>query len=111
MAPARLPPDVNMEVAGALYDLALVHSSTHARMAYKRAARSVLGLERPISEYGNAGTLRQVRYVGPSSERVIHEVLAAGKSATVERAIQGSGKAHEIAAAHALRGNFLSRAA
>jgi histidinol phosphatase-like PHP family hydrolase len=111
MAPVKLPRDVNMEVAGALYDLALVHSSTHARVAYKRAARSVLSLERPVGEVRQAGGLREIRYIGPSSERVILEALEHGKSATAERAIAGSGRAAEVAKAHALRTNFLSRAA
>jgi len=103
--------DVNMEVAGELRDLALVHQSPHARIAYKRAAQAVLALEESVEEIRSRGSLREIRHLGPSSERIIAEVLEHGTSPTVARAIEGSGRREEIEAAHLLRTNFLSRAA
>jgi len=102
--------DLNMDVAGHLRDLALVHASEHARFAYKRAAQAVLALDVPLDAFVVAHSLRDVPYIGPASERIILEVLATGRSATVERAIAGSGKRAEIDQAHAFRTHFLSRA-
>jgi histidinol phosphatase-like PHP family hydrolase len=104
-------PDVNFEVASALYDLSVVHSSRHARIAYRRAARSVLSLEQPVSEPARAGTLRAIRNIGPSTERLILEFLDHGHSPTVERAVAGSGREEEVSQARSLRTHFLSRAA
>ncbi|HYJ34404.1 MAG TPA: PHP domain-containing protein [Candidatus Binatia bacterium] len=106
----RARSDLNMEIAGQLYDLALIHSSPHGRIAYKRAAQAVLRMEEPLDAVAAAGSLRQVPYIGPASERVILESLEHGSSPTVERAVAASGKAAEVQAAHAHRTNFLSRA-
>jgi putative hydrolase len=110
MAMVRQVRDLNLEVAGALYDMALVHSSKHGRIAYKRAARSVLALERPLDELPR-DRLREIRYIGPASERVILEVLDRGTSPIVERAVVESGNGALVAAGRALRTGFLSRAA
>jgi histidinol phosphatase-like PHP family hydrolase len=106
----RATRDLNLEVAGQLYDLALIHDSPHGRIAYQRAAQAVLRLEEPLDAVVAAGSLRQVPYIGPASERVILESLEHGASPTVERAVAASGKAAEVEAAHAHRTNFLSRA-
>jgi hypothetical protein len=79
--------DINMEIAGQLYNLALVHPSPHVRLAYKRAAGSVLALDRPLTDMIRDGTLPAIRYVGPSSQRIIREFLAHGTSPSVEQAI------------------------
>lgn len=99
-----------MEVAGHLRDMGLVHASPHARIAYKRAAQSVLALTEPLDVVVTKQPLRQLRFIGPASERVILEVLETGRSATVERAIEGSGRRAELEAAWRYRTNFLSRA-
>src|SRR5437762_1587118 len=105
------PRDRNLEVAGALQDYALVHESPPARMGYRRAARSMLRLERPVEELARAGGLREVRGIGPASERIALEVLERGSSLTVEKAIAAVARTAEIAAARSLRRHFLSRAA
>jgi len=102
--------DLNLEVAGQLYDMALVHASPHGRIAYKRAAQAVLRLEEPLDQVVATGPLREVPYIGPASERVILEALEHGASPTVARAVLASGKSGEVHAAHAHRVNFLSRA-
>ena len=49
--------------------------------------------------------------IGPSSTRVIAEVLEGGDSPTVEQAIDAAGKRADITKRRELRSNFLSRAA
>jgi putative hydrolase len=90
---------------------ALVHSSPHGRIAYKRAAQAVLRLEVLLDAFVALHSLREVRYLGPASERIILEYLEQRSSPTVERAIDGSGRRKEVEAAHRFRTNFLSRAA
>jgi len=107
---ARPTRDLNMDVAGELRDLAMLHSSPHGRMAYKRAAQSVLRLEEPIDRVAARQSLREIPYIGPATERIILEVLEHGKSPTVARALDASDRAEEVRAAHAFRTNFLSRA-
>lgn len=103
--------DLNMDVAGELYDLALIHPSPHGRMAYRRAARSVLRLEEPLDAMLRERSAREIPYVGPASERVILEHLEHGTSASVERAVENSGRLERVRAMRAHRSNFLSRAA
>jgi histidinol phosphatase-like PHP family hydrolase len=107
---ARRARDLNMEVAGELYDMALIHSSPHGRIAYKRAAQAVVRLEEPLDAFLAHHTLREIPFIGPASERVILELLEVGRSLTVERAVEKAGRQEEVRAAHAHRTNFLSRA-
>lgn len=108
-APAEVR-DLNMEIAGQLRDMALIHSSRHARIAYKRAAQAVLALEVPVDAFVKDRSLREIRHLGPASERLILECLEHGASPTIARAIEGSGKRDEVEAAHRFRSRFLSRA-
>jgi histidinol phosphatase-like PHP family hydrolase len=100
-----------MEVAGELYDLALVHPSRHGRIAYKRAAQAVLRLEVPLEEWVAEQPPREIPLIGPASERVILEHLGHGRSETVERAVEKSGQGVKVREARVHRTNFLSRAA
>src|SRR6185436_17309587 len=102
--------DVNMEVAGELNDMALIHASRHGRFAYKKASRSILQLDQPLDEFVEAHSPREIPYIGPATERVILEHLRHGRSETVERAVDKSGRRDEIAAARKMRTHFLSRA-
>jgi histidinol phosphatase-like PHP family hydrolase len=78
---------------------------------YKRAASAILTLEEPIESFLQPdGTLRKIPNIGPSSTRVILEVLQTGSSPTIERAISESGQATDIERRRDLRGHFLSRA-
>src|SRR5688572_18005549 len=97
--PARRVRDLNMEVAGQLYDLALLHTSPHGRIAYKRAAQAMLRLEEPLDAFVVRQSLRDVPYIGPASERVILEYLEHGKCPTVERAVEKSGRRNDVEAA------------
>ena len=103
--------DTNSLIAARLRDLAAVQTSRQRRWGYARAAEAVAGLNAPIESFLQPdGTLRKIPNIGPSSTRVILEVLQTGGSATVEQAIAGSGKQREIEKSRSLRDTFLSRA-
>ncbi|HXW06256.1 MAG TPA: PHP domain-containing protein [Vicinamibacterales bacterium] len=107
----RRKADTNSVVAGLLRDLAAVQQSKQSRWGYARAADTIAGLRDPIETFLQPdGTLRRIPNVGPSSTRVILEVLQTGGSTTVERAIADSGRTSEIARSRGLRDTFLSRA-
>src|SRR5581483_7754410 len=103
--------DTNGLIAGLLRDLAAVQKSTQSKWGYKRAAQAILALDEPIESFLQPdGTLRKIPNIGPSSTRVILEVLRTGTSATVEQAVKDSGKSPDVERRRDLRGNFLSRA-
>src|SRR5262249_23248614 len=78
---------------------------------YARAAEAIANLPAPIETYLQTdGTLRKIPNVGPSSTRVILEVLRTGASPIVDDAVATSGAAKEIAKSRSLRDTFLSRA-
>jgi histidinol phosphatase-like PHP family hydrolase len=99
-----------MEAAGLLHDMAILQPAGRSRLGYERAARAVVALPMAVADLVEAGTLRDVRYIGPSSARIITELVETGASATVERAVAASGHAR-VQAARGLRANFLSQAA
>jgi putative hydrolase len=103
--------DTNGQIAALLRDLASIQKSTHSKWGYKRAAAAILNLDEPIEALVQPdGTVRKIHHVGPSSLRVITEVLATGGSPTVERAVAESGRVAEIEKSRSLRVNFMSRA-
>jgi histidinol phosphatase-like PHP family hydrolase len=103
--------DMNGKIAALLRDFAAIQKSKQSMWGYKRAAAAVLALEEPIASLLQAdGTLRKIPNVGPSSTRVILEVLQTGTSSLVERAIAESGQVEEIERRRDLPGHFLSRA-
>ena len=103
--------DTNARVSALLRDLAAVQTSQQSRWGYRRAAAAVLALDEPLEALLLPnGTLRKIPNVGPSSTRVILEVLQTGQSETVERAVADSSQSKEVERRRDLRGNFLSRA-
>src|SRR3982750_3907262 len=103
--------DMNGKIAALLRDFAAVQKSRQSMWGYKRAAAAILALEEPIESLLQPdGTLRKIPNVGPSSTRVIVEVLTTGTSPTVERAVSESGQTSDIERRRDLRGHFLSRA-
>jgi putative hydrolase len=103
--------DINTLIAGLLRDLAAVQTSTQSRWGYRRAAAAVEALDTPIDQYLLPnGTLRKIPHVGPSSTRVIMEVLRTGTSPTVNEAVAGSSKTRDVEMSRTLRDGFLSRA-
>jgi len=109
------PPDLadtNARVAALLQDMAVVQTSQHSRWGYQRAAAAILALEEPLEALVQGdGVLRKIANVGPSSTRVIFEVLREGRSPTVDQAVAGSSRARDVERSRSLRENFLSRAA
>ncbi|MGE3508370.1 MAG: PHP domain-containing protein [Vicinamibacterales bacterium] len=86
--------DLNGRVAALLRELASAQTSTQKRWAYTRASDAVLTLDAPLDRYLRPdGTLQKIRHVGPSSERVILEVLRTGHSETVAQATAGTAQA------------------
>src|SRR5262245_7611896 len=99
--------DVNAVAGGLLRDLALVQTSQEKMFGYKRAPSSVLALEQPLTDLlQDDHTLRKIPGIGPSSSRVILEVLDTGESDTVEQAVADSGRIKEIQERRVLRANF-----
>lgn len=100
--------DLNFQAAALLYDLAALQPTERSQFGYKRAAKAIIGLPMPVADVVAAGTLRDIPFVGPSSERVIVEFVRTGRSAIVEEAIAKSTKGSKVAELRALRTNFLS---
>jgi putative hydrolase len=100
-----------MRAAAALYEMAALQPAERARFGYQRAAKIVAALPVLVSDLVQAGTLREVPFIGPSSARVIGEIVEHGVSRTVEAALAASPKAATAAAGRLLRENFLSQVA
>src|SRR5262249_31070071 len=102
--------DVNGVIAALLHDLATVQASEQRRWAYNRAAAAIRDLEEPVQTHlQKDGTLGKIRHIGPSSARVVYEVLATGASTTVEQAVAASSRRGAVEKSRALRSNFLTR--
>jgi histidinol phosphatase-like PHP family hydrolase len=103
--------DLNAKIAALLRDFAAIQPSRQKMWGYKRAAAAILALDEPIESLLQPdGSLRKIPNVGPSSTRIILEVLQTGTSATIEQAIAGSTQANEVERGRGLRDHFLSRA-
>ena len=102
--------DANLAAAALLYDMAALQPTERSRFGYKRAAKAIAGLAVPVADLVAAGTLREVPFVGPSSERIVTEFVTTGASPTVEAAIARSGKPSEVDEKRALRDGYLSHA-
>ncbi len=102
--------DRNIVAAGLLHDLAILQSSEQRSFGYKRAAKAfAAGIDRSIVDLVEEGTLRDVPYVGASSERVASELVKTGTSASVQSAVTGSTKRSEVEKRRKFRRAFLSR--
>ena len=107
-APAVEFDDVNIRAAGLLYDMAALQGSERAQFGYKRAAKAIVGLPVLVSDLVEAGTLHDIPFVGPSSTRVITELVRLGHSPTVDAAVAASPRRREVETKRQLRGAFLS---
>jgi histidinol phosphatase-like PHP family hydrolase len=103
--------DVNLELAGLLFDMAALAGDSQRGWGYKRAAKAVLRLDRHITPLVEANTFKAVPGIGPTTDRLARELIHDGRSAFVERAVLEAGKVEDIAKLRALRRHFLSRAA
>lgn len=103
--------DINLELAGALFDLAFIEGETPRAFGYTRAAKAVLRIDRPITPLVEANTFKAIAGIGPTTDRIARELIYGGTSAHVEAAIEQSGKREGVVSLHTLRQHFLSRAA
>lgn len=104
--------DVNAATSFLLQDLASVQPERQKRYGYERAAFAIFGLDEPLPAIWAHGALaRPIFGVGPSSSRIIREVMETGGSPTVEQAVDAAGKRAEIDKRRALQTTFLSRSA
>jgi histidinol phosphatase-like PHP family hydrolase len=100
--------DVNLAAAGLLHDMAALQPTERSQFGYKRAAKAIVFLPVSVADLVAAGTLRDVPFVGPSSARIITELVEHGSSPTVEAAIAKSSKGATAAAKRELRDGYLS---
>ena len=105
----RLVVDLNMVAAGLLHDMAALQGLERSQLGYKRAAKVMTALPMPVSDLVQAGTLRDVRYIGPSSARVVTELVENGASRSVDRAVAVSVHAGKVQTLRRLRSHFLSQ--
>jgi putative hydrolase len=104
--------DVNLELAGLLFDLVHVAGEKNPRaFGYKRAAKAVLRLDRQVTPLVTSNTFRVIPGIGPTTDRIARELIHDGRSEFVERMVREAGKEESLAKLRALRRNFLSRAA
>jgi histidinol phosphatase-like PHP family hydrolase len=100
--------DLNMAAAALLYDMAALQSTSRSQFGYKRAAKAIVGLPVSVADLVTARALRDVPFIGPSSERIITEVVEQGHSPTVEAAIAQSTRRADVDSRRAFRTAFLS---
>ncbi len=103
--------DVNLDLAGLLFDMAAVAGDSQRGWGYKRAAKAVLRLDRHITPLVEANTFKAVPGIGPTTDRLARELIQDGRSTYVERAVRDAGKEEDVARLRSLRRHFLSRAA
>jgi histidinol phosphatase-like PHP family hydrolase len=106
-----LPTDVNLQLGGLLLDMAFLSGDSQRGWGYKRAAKAVLRIDRQITPLVEANTFKGVPGIGPTTDRIARELIEDGSSAFVDRAVREAGKEQQVAALHALRLHFVSRAA
>jgi histidinol phosphatase-like PHP family hydrolase len=107
-----IPTDVNLALAGLLFDLAHVAGQRSPRaFGYTRAAKAVLRLDRHVTPLVEANTFKAIPGIGTTTDRIARELIHDGGSAYVERAICEAGQEEPVAKLRALREHFLSRAA
>jgi histidinol phosphatase-like PHP family hydrolase len=100
-----------MEAAGLLQDMAALQPNERSQLGYKRAAKALIALPLPVTQLVEAGTLRDVPYIGPSSARIVTELVESGSSPTVAAAVSACSHADKVAAMRGMRKNFLSQLA
>src|SRR5918993_71672 len=102
--------DRNIVAAGLLHDLAILQSSERSSFGYKRAAKALAaGIDRSVVDLVEEGLVRDVPFVGPSSERVVIELVRTGESAAVDAAVDASTKKAEVLKRRRFRRAYLSR--
>lgn len=91
-----------------LYDAAALQTSEHRQLGYRRAAATIVGLDRDVRELVADGTLADLPHVGASSARVVAEAVTTGRSATIDELAARGGRRAELEKSRRLRTGFLS---
>lgn len=102
--------DFNVDAAGLLLDMAALQRSRHAAMAYKRAAHAVFSHDRPVRQDLERGVVREIRGIGPTIERLLHEYASDGRSESLKRALADAPPSarRDVEARRGVRDGFLS---
>jgi putative hydrolase len=100
--------DVNMAAAALLHDMAALQPTERSQFGYKRAAKAVINLPVSVADLVAAGSVRDVPFIGPSSARILTELVAQGGSPTVDAAVAKSGRSQQVLAVRAFRAAYLS---
>ena len=108
LADAIVQEDVNLAAAALLYDMAALQPTERSQFGYKRAAKAVIGLPVSVADLVRAGTIREVPFVGPSSARIITELIEHGRSPTVDAAVAASTRASDVTTRRKFRDAYLS---
>jgi histidinol phosphatase-like PHP family hydrolase len=107
---AEVRRDRNIVAAGLLQDLAILQSSERSAFGYKRAAKALAaGIDRSVVDLIDEGALRDIPFVGASSERIVAELVRTGASASVDTAVGASSKKAEVEKRRRFRRAYLSR--
>src|SRR5436190_24384602 len=78
--------DLNIIAGGLLQDLAVLQGPARSGFGYKRAAKALAsGIDDSVGDLIERGTLREIPYVGKSTERIVTELVRTGASETVDR--------------------------
>jgi histidinol phosphatase-like PHP family hydrolase len=102
--------DRNIVAAGLLHDLAILQSSERSAFGYKRAAKALAaGIDRSVVDLIDEGILRDIPFVGASSERVVSELVRTGAASGVDAAVDASPKKSEVEKRRGFRRAYLSR--
>jgi putative hydrolase len=108
LADAIVQEDVNLAAAALLYDMAALQPTERSQFGYKRAAKAVIGLPVSVADLVRAGTIREIPFVGPSSARIITELIEHGRSPTVDAAVAASTRASDVITRRKFRDAYLS---
>ncbi len=100
--------DLNLAAASLLYDMAAMQPTERSQFGYKRAAKALVNLPASAAELVASGILRDVPFIGPSSARIITELVTDGQSATVEAALARSAARAKVLQLRSYRDGYLS---
>jgi histidinol phosphatase-like PHP family hydrolase len=91
--------------------MAALQPTERSQFGYTRAAKTIARLAVSVQDLVDAGTLRDVPFIGPSSERVVTELVRLGTSPTVDAALAKSGKRAAVESKRLFRAGYLSHLA
>jgi histidinol phosphatase-like PHP family hydrolase len=110
-ADAIVHDDLNIAAAALLYDMAALQSADRSQFGYKRAAKAIVGLPVSVADLVRAGTLRDVEFVGPSSARIVKELVEQGHSPSVDAALAKAMRPSQVTSRREFRESYLSHLA